>query len=184
MKKIFSILAVTFAAAAALCLYGCVKSSSSEAETVRETENYDKYTAPVYDLSSLESTISFDSLDLSEVDRIYVQLAYCDPEIYSYWIDDADTIGSISDMVKEIDGEGLFCPVGVFGLDVCVTFYNGDSKVFYIGLGGDYFESGSKIKDNIEGAGYQDAYYYANKRPTKLINLLRNHKWEGESGQN
>lgn len=177
MKKFFSALFIIFVSAAALCLYGCVKSSSSEAETVRETENYDKYTAPVYDLSSLESTISFDSLDLSEVDRIYVWLAYCDPEIYSYWIEDADTICEISDMVKGIDGEGLFCPAGLLGLEVCVTFYRGDSEVFHIGLGGDYFESGSKIKDSI-GAGYTDAYYYAGKRPTKLINMLIIHKWE------
>lgn len=178
-KKIFGGLALMLAIAVSLCLSGCVKSSSSVPETVRETENYiDK--APTFDLSDLESTISFDGLDLSGADRILVQLAYCDPEKYSYWIKDADTISKVSDIVKEIEGDELFHPLGLFALELCVTFYSGDSELFYIGLGYDHFESGTKIIDNIEGARYHDAYRYCDGSENKareLIRMLRKSEW-------
>ena len=167
-KKIFGGLALMLAIAVSLCLSGCVKSSSSVPETVRETENYID-TAPTFDLSDLEGTISFDGLDLSGADRILVQLAYCDPEKYSYWIKDADTISKVSDIVKEIEGDEL-----------CVTFYSGDSELFYIGLGYDHFESGTKIIDNIEGAGYLDAYRYfdgSENKARELIRMLRKSEW-------
>ena len=113
--------------------------------------------------------------------RILVKLAYCDPDEYSYWIEDADTIDRVSDMVKEIEGEELFYPQGLFELSICVTFYSGDSELFYIGVGKNHFESGTKIEDNIDDIpGYIDAYYYAEGRPQELIELLAKPGWMNE----
>ncbi len=167
MAKKFKIVTM-LAIAVSMCLSGCVKSSSSVPETVRETENY------------IDTAPTFDGLDLSGADRILVQLAYCDPEKYSYWIEDADTISKVSDIVKEIEGDELFHPLGLFALELCVTFYSGDSELFYIGLGYDHFESGTKIIDNIEGAGYHDAYRYCDGSENKareLIRMLRKSEW-------
>ena len=186
MKKIFSALLIILVFSASLCISGCSNNSSTASVALGDEEGseaathmFDEHLSPLaktIDLSGLENTISFDDLDLSETDRIFVQLAYCDPDIYSYWIEDADTISKVSDIVKEIDGEELFYPQGIFGLSLCVTFYKGDSKVFYIGLGRRYFESGRKIWDNIDGAtGYMDGYCYGNgteKESKELISLL------------
>lgn len=191
MKKIFSVLAILLVFSAALCISGCSKSSSTASVAVGDedgseatTHRFNEYMSPLaktIDLSGVESTISFDDLDLSGTDRIYVQLAYCDPDVYSYWIEDADTISKASDMVKEIEGEELFYPQGMFGLSLCVTFYSGDSKVFYIGVGGRYFESGTKIEDNIDGAtGYMDGYCYGGgteKVASELLELLAKPGW-------
>lgn len=190
MKKIFSVLLIILVLSASICISGCSKGSSSASvaagsgeSTEEETRRYDHLSplADSIDLSGVESTISFDSLDLSGTDRIYVQLAYCDPKIYSYWIEDADTISRASDMVKEIKGEDVFLVTGLYELSLCVTFYSGDSKVFYIGVGKDYFEAGSKISDSIEGiAGYMDGYYYSNgteKVGKELLELLAKPGW-------
>lgn len=117
---------------------------------------------------------------MSGTDRIWVHLAYCDPDQYSYRIEDADTIHRILDLVKDIDGKDLFCTESLYGLEVCATFYSGDSELFYIGLGWDCFESGSKIKDHIEGVRSTDGYYYANGTPREPMNLLKNHEWGSE----
>lgn len=173
-----------------MCIFGCSKGSSTASgaegggkSTEAETRRYDGLSplADSIDLSGVESTISFDDIDLSGTDRIYVQLAYCDPDVYSYWIEDADTISKASDMVKEIKGEDIFLVTGLYELSLCVTFYSGDSEVFYIGVGKDYFESGSKISDSIEDvASYMDGYYYGNgteKEAKELIRLLAKPEW-------
>ncbi len=192
MKKGLSVfIIVTFAAA--LCISGCTRGSSTAPKGAgagvsgeAETRRYDAMLSPSaksIDLSGIESTISFDSLDLSGADRIFVQLAYSDSDEYSYWIEDGDTVARVSDMVKEIEGEGLFYPQGIFELEACVTFYSGDSELFYIGLGKNYFESGSKICDNIEGlAEYSDGYYYGKGNPEGLLGLLLKPEWK-EAGK-
>ncbi|MCM1308110.1 MAG: hypothetical protein NC223_05880 [Butyrivibrio sp.] len=181
MRRIF--FAAAILSAASLCLFGCSKGSSTmsgagggEMNTEAETRRFDGSLESL-DLSGLESTISFNGLDLSAADRIHVKLAYSAEE-YSYWIDDADTVNKVSDMVREIKGKDLFYPQGIYELSVCAEFYDGDSELFYIGIGTEHFESGEKIKNNIEGLPkYMDAYYYSEGNPQELINLLAKPEW-------
>ena len=189
-KKLSLVIMLVFGAV--LCISGCGKGSKSETTVVGDKDG-SKATTQMYDqdlstpsenidLSGLESTVSFNGLDLSKTDRILVQLAYCNPDEYSYWIEDVNTISKVSTLVKNIEGEDLFFPQGMFELSLNVTFYNGDSEVFYIGVGEDYFESGTKIEDNIEGAsGYMDGYHYSNgteKEAKELIKLLLKNDWK------